>query len=476
MPKQETLSDAVFRCRMTTSIVTILACTVVMVSSAFALFYSEVSTADSTLQGAYYDISVSPAVDHSYLAPLAYEDQHHFVITAVGTASTGYCVITVDDAIYTTPAIPRGESLQVTVTAAAAAQITFTPVWGASPTPQVLTDLSAPQDSAVMEIYHSETPHTVYTTEPCARIADIASFYNVSESDICVYNNLTDPSALTVGTALKIPGVPSDAPLYAVPYAIYTVEPTACLTSIAAYYGVSEGNITAFNSISDNNPMTVGMTLKLPNVDPTHSTYSVPYAEYTVEPAAVFSDIAAYYGISEEAILAYNGMTVSEDGLTVLTEGTVLRIPGVSPDTPPYAAPIPEPPTNTDENTNDRESHDSPAAVDTVSGGDADESDLPTEPQPPQEMTDPAVEPTESVNEDTAVSGGDSASGEQPAVEMPAENSTSPEEVPAAKPTTEEPPAPVDTSSSSEGNGGEEPTEVPTPTGDETPADTGTTE
>ena len=417
MPKQETLSDAVFRCRMTTSIVTILACTAVMVSSAFALFYSEVSTSDSTLQSAYYDISVSPAVDHSYLAPLAYEDQHHFVITAVGTASTGYCVITVDDAIYTTPAIPRGESLQVTVTAAAAAQITFTPVWGASPTPQVLTDLSAPQDSAVMEIYHSETPHTVYTTEPCARIADIASFYNVSESDICVYNNLTDPSALTVGTALKIPGVPSDAPLYAVPYAIYTVEPTACLTSIAAYYGVSE-----------------------------------------------------------EAIIAYNGMTVSEDGLTVLTEGTVLRIPGVSPDTPPYAAPIPEPPTNTDENTNDRESHDSPAAVDTVSDGDADESDLPTEPQPPQEMTDPAVEPTESVNEDTAVSGGDSASGEQPAVEMPAENSTSPEEVPAAKPTTEEPPAPVDTSSSSEGNGGEEPTEVPTPTGDETPANTGTTE
>ena len=59
---------------------------------------------------------------------------------------------------------------------------------------------------------------------------------------------------------------------------------------------------------------------------------------------------------------------------------------------------------------------------------------------------------------------------------MPAENSTSPEEVPAANPTTEEPPAPVDTSLSSEGNGGEEPTEVPTPTGDETPADIGTTE
>ncbi len=396
IPKHEKLPDKVFRCRMVLSLLTILACAVVMAASTFALFYSEVSTDTSTIASAYYSVTVDSAENGIYICPLAFEDKYTFEIKADGTATTGYCKILVGENVYYTEQILQGESLILTVQAAEGTPIMFLPQWGD------LSDCSN-KVSFGSEIFHSETNYTVYTVEPTARLSSIAAHYGVSEDDILIYNNLfaatvaeesTTP-LLAVGMELKIPNPAEDATPYKVPYATYVVEPTATLDAISAHYGISIEDIVAFN---DTEAFGVGASLKIPYADLSLPDYSVPYATYIVEPTATLADIAEHYNLSETDILTYNQITeisvnmplnipgVDENtyavpyatytieatatlkgisdhyGISVadielfnssveMIEGNVLNIPGVSPDTPPYVAPTSKPQEN--ENTKD---------------------------------------------------------------------------------------------------------------------------
>ncbi len=432
IPKHEKLPDKVFRCRMVLSLLTILACTAVMAASTLALFYSEVSTDYTTIASAYYSVTVDKAENGVYICDLAFEDKHTFEIKAEGTASTGYCKIQVGENIYYTEQIPQGQSLNLTVYAAKDTVITFTPGWG---TLSNFTD-----ESPENPINHSATPSTTYTVEPTARLSSIAAHYGVTEEDILIYNNLlavtvaeesTTP-LLPVGMELKIPNPAEDASPYKVPYATYVIEPTATLDAISAHYDVSIDDIIAFNDMS---VYGIGMSLKIPNADPYLPDYAVPCAMYVVEPTATLSDIAAYYNVSEADILTYNEITeifvnmelnipgITENtyavpfteytieetatldgiseyyGISVvdivtynrsvdMTPGNVIKIPGVPYDTPSYVAPIPEPPASTDENTGDNtqgEISDPPVVDDTVSGGDVGNGEQQPEQQPTQE-------------------------------------------------------------------------------------------
>ncbi len=375
VPKHEKLPDKVFRCRMVVSLLTILACTAIMAASTFALFYSEVSTDHSTLAGAYYSVTVDKAENGVYICDLAFEDKHTFVIKADGTASTGYCKIQVGENIYYTEQIFQGSSLTLTIQAAQGTPIIFTPGWG-----------TLSEEICKNEIRHSETHHTTYKVEPTARLSSIAAHYGVTEEDILIYNNLlavavaeesTTP-LLAVGMELKIPNPAEDATPYKVPYATYVIEPTATLDAISAHYSISIEDIIAFN---DTNTFSVGMSLKIPNADPYIPDYAVPYATYTVEATATLEDISEYYDVSVSDILTFNG-------ITELTVGNVIGIPGVSPDTPSYVAPVTEPPASTGENTGDNtqdENNDPPVVDDTVSGDDTGTEEQPSEQQPAQE-------------------------------------------------------------------------------------------
>ena len=432
IPKHEKLPDKVFRCRMGLSLLTILACTAIMAASTFALFYSEVSTDHSTISGAYYSLTVDGTENGTYICPLAFEDKHTFEIKADGTATTGYCKIQVGADIYYTEQIFQGHSLNLTIRAAKGTPIIFTPGWGA---------LS--EDTCGNEIVHSATPSTVYTVEPTARLSSIAAHYSVTEEDILIYNNLlaatvdeeSSTPLLPVGMELKIPNSAENVESYKVPYATYIVEPTASLDAISAHYCISVEDIIAFNDMTTYG---VGMSLKIPNADPYLPDYAVPYAIYVVEPTATLANIAAYYNVSETDILSYNNISeiavgmelkipgattetsyavpyavyIMQDGATLdniaihydvsiddiiyynnypnLTVGYELKIPGVAYDYPAYnyVAPIPEPPANTDENTGDNtqgENNDSPVMDDTVSGGDVGTEEQQTEQQPAQE-------------------------------------------------------------------------------------------
>ena len=424
IPKHDKLTDKVFRCRMIVSLLTILACTAVMAASTFALFFSEVSTDHSTIAGAYYSVTVDNTENGTYICPLAFEDKHTFEIKADGTASTGYCKIQVGEDIYYTEQIFQGHSLILTVQAAKGTPIVFTPGWG------VLSE-----DICGNEIIHSATPSTVYTVEPTAKLSSIAAHYGVTEEDILIYNNLLAATVdeesttplLAVGMELKIPNPAENVEPYKVPYATYTVEPTATLSDIAAYYNVSETDILIYNDISE---ISVNMPLNIPGVAENMIPYAVPFATYTIEATATLEGISEYYGISVADIVMYNG---SVD----MTAGNVIKIPGVSPDTPSYVAPIPEP----------------PKAGESVSGGDVGTGEQPTEQQPTQKP----------INEDTTVSGGDTTPTEQPTVETPTEDTTPTEETPTTEQPAEETHAPEVIITDNEENGGEQPTEESPP-------------
>ncbi len=400
IPKHEKLPDKVFKFRMIISLLAILVFVSVMMASTFALFYSEVTTDFSTIEGAYYSLSISNTENYAYICQPVPDDKHIFEIKAYGTATTGYCKVKVGDDVFYTDQIIQGGSSVLTIYAAQGTVITFEPHWGYSSN-------FINGSTCGNEIFHSTTRSTVYTVEPTAKLSSIAAHYGVTEESILIYNNLLAATVgvedlapiLTVGMELKIPNPAENVEPYTVPYSVYTVEPTATLEAISEHYGVSIEDILAFNDMSTYG---VGMSLKIPNADPDLPDYAVPYATYIVEPTATISDIAAYYNISETDILTYNNISeislkmflnipgVEEDfipyavpfatytveenatiegiseyyGISVfdiatyngfidMTVGNIIKIPGVSPDTPSYVAPIPEIPSSTDESVAD---------------------------------------------------------------------------------------------------------------------------
>lgn len=242
MKKRPLVSDKVFRFRMTFSLLTILACLTIMVSSAFALFFTDITTDVSTLKGAYYSVTVDNAANGTYICPLVYEDKHIFEIKAEGTATTGYCKIQVDDQVYYTDQIPQGGVLFLTVKAAKDTVITFTPQWGTS-------SYYINEDTCGDVITYSSTPYALYKVEPTARLEDIAAYYNVDEADILTYNNITE---ITAGTELKIPGVSPDTVSYVAPVTRQPVK-------TGENNDVSSGDNTVSssdNTVSDGNAAT----------------------------------------------------------------------------------------------------------------------------------------------------------------------------------------------------------------------------
>ena len=339
------LDDKAFCLKMTLSFLTIIFCVAVMASSAYALFFKNISAQNSTLSGAYYTVDVSNTTENYFVAPLAADDWHTFEITAGGNASVGYCMIEIDGSVYYTDYIEQGKSITFSIQAARDSVIKFTPVWGELPTPPalLLDGGELPANSVFLQnggkLLHSVTPHAVYKIEPAAKLSSIAAYYGVSEAEIIIYNNLVataseldgEPSvSLPVGAELKIPGeVAAAKEEYKVPYSTYIVEPTANVYDIAAYYNVPAEDIIAFNEAQN---FMYGAELKIPNAAEREVPYAVPFAVYTVEPTAKLENISAHYKIAESDILYYNN-------ITEIKTGEALKIPGVPASTAAYAVP-----------------------------------------------------------------------------------------------------------------------------------------
>lgn len=168
VPKYEKMTDKVFKGRIGLSVLTMIVCCVLFCATTFAWFNGLQNTAISPIVAAEYSLSVEvngQTLDtNEYTCPLATEDRHVFTITASGTATTGYCQITVDGHVFTTVSIPKGTSITLTIVASQDKKITFSAHWGA-----YSDEGTHYGDGAIIEIPNTNvTEPTVPATEPAA--------------------------------------------------------------------------------------------------------------------------------------------------------------------------------------------------------------------------------------------------------------------------------------------------------------------
>lgn len=136
IPKDEKMSEKIFNTRITLSVIAILSCLTVMLSTAFALFNSNL-TQEFTMSAAVWDVDVEERsfgeVLSVYTCPPIEGEMHKFTIFSCGTATKGYCIIRIRDLEgeikeYCTP--PFTGNMYVNIQAVAGCEIRFVPRWG----------------------------------------------------------------------------------------------------------------------------------------------------------------------------------------------------------------------------------------------------------------------------------------------------------------------------------------------------------
>ncbi len=261
--RDKNLTEKVFYAKLTASILSILFCVTMMISSAFAWFSATETFPEHELVAASFSLSITDSsgfsVSESYLAPLRYEDLHTFILTGTGTATGGYCKIVVESADaaseYYTTSIDKNTSTPVNIRASRGSIITFYPMWDDA------------QITTVTNYFnHSSTSYLEYIVPANCTLDALCSYYSVSPSDVCVYNNIT---SISEGDVIKIPEAPTSLPLY-VPVVeteqtplVHIVESGQNLSEIAALYSMSLAELCEINSITDPSHIEVGQTLSL---------------------------------------------------------------------------------------------------------------------------------------------------------------------------------------------------------------------
>lgn len=169
-------------------------------------------------------------------------------------------------------------------------------------------------------------------------LLSIANQYGVTVEELRVWNGLSS-DLLEVGDVLIVSPADVENIAEVAPNAgTYTVVSGDSLYSIAQRYGVSVGNLMAWNGLSTD-WLNVGDTIVVygdaqATVDyqpetPTTVTPSAPAGYYTVVTGDTLSGIAAAFGVSEYDLMAWNGL--SSDWLNA---GDVLTVYGyVAPST-----------------------------------------------------------------------------------------------------------------------------------------------
>ena len=158
--------------------------------------------------------------------------------------------------------------------------------------PQGLTDpgtvaTSTPWATPPPVVYVEEGPGPVgpgdgtYTVQAGDTPYDIAQRFGVSVEELMEVNDITDPSSLSVGQKLIIPGqepgrvpegtaTPEGEATTATPTAegVYVVQEGDYPSSIAEQFGISVEELMEANGITDPTSLTVGQELIIPTATP----------------------------------------------------------------------------------------------------------------------------------------------------------------------------------------------------------------
>ena len=101
----------------------------------------------------------------------------------------------------------------------------------------------------------------------------------------------------------------------------YTVKSGDSLWSIAKKYDTTVTELKRINNLTSNT-LQIGQQLKIPNKQTSNNQTTSKYIEYTVKKGDNLYSIGRQYGISQDEIMKYNGLTSN-----LLSIGQILRIP-----------------------------------------------------------------------------------------------------------------------------------------------------
>ncbi|MDR3178681.1 MAG: LysM peptidoglycan-binding domain-containing protein [Oscillospiraceae bacterium] len=144
-----------------------------------------------------------------------------------------------------------------------------------------------------------DTSYTTYVVQSGDNLWAIARRFNTTVDAIKALNNLTSNN-LDIGQVLKIPNS-SYSDNYQL-YSVYIVEPNDTLCDISRKYSITADKIRALNSLT-NDSLSIGQILRLPNP----KNKSIPKS-YTVKPNDTLNGVSKKYGITIEALKAFNNL------------------------------------------------------------------------------------------------------------------------------------------------------------------------
>lgn len=151
------------------------------------------------------------------------------------------------------------------------------------------------------EVVPTRTKTETYAVESGDTLSTIARRFGVNVGTILWANNLTIRSTIRPGSTLKIPPVSG---------VLHTIKKGDTLQKIASLYKASPEKITEFNSLGENNALTIGQVLVVP--DGTPPEISTPIAVRRPSTKNIRPDVPIAR-IANKAIDVYQEITGKQD-------------------------------------------------------------------------------------------------------------------------------------------------------------------
>ena len=146
-----------------------------------------------------------------------------------------------------------------------------------------------------------------YTVVAGDTLSQIAEKLKIPMDSLVKWNDIKDPSRITVGQVLKLSSGGDEA----VAGEPYEVKPGDTFSAIGKKFGVDYNAIMKVNGYEDPTKLLAG------------STITIPYRMHTVVAGDTFSELGQKFGVPYQSIMKHNGY---EDP-TKLRVGAELKIP-----------------------------------------------------------------------------------------------------------------------------------------------------
>ena len=219
------------------------------------------------------DRNADPLSSQSPVTAITQDDLHGYILTISGTASSGYCRISVTGDSekypqywYLAPT-SQGETVYLLLQVASGATVIFDAFSG-EPTADISADrLIAPTEVSIQGkgvvpyayVTASQTPFIQYTVPERVSLETLAGHYGISPQDILSFNGI---DSIAPGDSIRIPNPVTETPYE--PAEIYVVVEGDTLRGIADGHNVPLKALCQWNDLRPESTIYPGLELEIP--------------------------------------------------------------------------------------------------------------------------------------------------------------------------------------------------------------------